>query len=111
MQNEGWDYSYMREMILTGIGIRIKRCIFRMVDGTYSPEDLEIARVICKHLELRDRASVRAFCSRYDISIHKLREFISIVKAIDKTTLSQEQLPVDISEDELLLLIGGDSFG
>ena len=83
MQNEGWDYSHMREMILTGIGIRIKRCIFRMVDGTYSPEDLEMARVICKHLELRDRASVRAFCARYDISIHKFREFISAVKTID----------------------------
>lgn len=83
MVNKSWDYSYMREVVLTGIGIRIKRCIFQMVDGTYSPEDLEMARVICKHVESRDRASVRAFCARYDISIHKFREFISAVKAID----------------------------
>lgn len=83
MVNESLDYSYMREVVHVGIAYRIRRCVFRVVDGTYSPEDLKDARIICKHVESRDRVTVRAFCAQYDISIHKFREFISAVKAID----------------------------
>lgn len=85
------------------------RCVYKILLNTYSDEDIELAKVIYK--ESTPYGGSKQFCEETGMSPKHFKAFRKKMRVLYKTTLSQEQLPVDISEDKLLLLIGGDSFG
>ena len=100
------DEQEVLDLIKLGIRLRIKREIYRVLNGTYTDDELKSAQTVYRHLVGAKRDLLRSFCQQYNIKIHDLRKFISLMGDMDETLISKKQ-GAEIKEGDLLLLLGG----
>lgn len=101
------DEQEVIEIMQAAIRFRVKRNIYRVLDGTYSNDELNAAKTVYYRLFGADRSLLRTFCQQYNMNMYDLRKFISLMRDMDETLVSKKQ-GAEIKEGDLLLLLGGD---